>query len=100
MAVSSADIMRGLSAKVDMLMESRRMHDLSVHQGTTINDDFATQSMDGLQGFDGETTAEITGVLGQSIDILAAEPYSDFDWSGVDACFPDLDIYTTAYLES
>jgi hypothetical protein len=99
-AVSSADIMRGLSTKVDMLMESRRMHDLSVHQDTTINDDFATQSMNGLQGFDGQTTAEITGVLGQSIDILAAEPYSDFDWSGVDASFPDLDIYTTAYLES
>ena len=88
-AVSAADIIRGLGGKLDQLSVPQDSGFQESTNGFAINDNLTALAMDGLEGFDGETTADITGVLGQSIDILAAEPFSDFDWSIVKTSFPD-----------
>lgn len=95
-AVSAAMIMRDLIAKVDLIIEQSAQNVREAEKGmpnaneelTLVNGDLsATPLAPGLIGFD-ENTAEITGLLGQSIDIFS-DAYNDFDWSGVNGTFPD-----------
>jgi hypothetical protein len=103
-AVSAADIIRGLSGKLDELAVQRTgsEHDSLPQEPDTsskANNNFDISVLNELQGFDGESTAEITGVWGQSIDILAAEPYSDINWLGANEAFPDQWEFTQPYVQ-
>jgi hypothetical protein len=102
--------MSDLGAKVDFLMEQNQGNqDISMQLATRfeessevslISDNSTTAlAIDWLQGFDNETTAEITGVLGESIDILAGEPHSDFEWSGIHNNFSDQWAFTQQYVQ-
>lgn len=96
-AVSAATIMRDLIAKVDLIIEQSAQSTREAEKAMTSHgqdelafmdaDLSAAQLTSGLVGFD-TNTAEITGLLGQSIDIFS-DAYNDFDWSGVNGTFPD-----------
>lgn len=108
-AASAADIMRDISYKADFLLASRTGEDrlellnnapTELGSGFITADNFAaTQARDGFDGFEGVATADITGVLGQSIDILAAEPYTDFDWPGINGNFSDQWTFSQPYTQ-
>lgn len=109
-AASAADIMRDLRAKVDFLMEQNqgnlgismqlaRNFEESSEVSPISDNSTILQAVDGLQDFDSETTAEITGVLGESIDILAVEPHNDFEWQRIHNNFPDQWEFTQQYLQ-
>ncbi|KAK9481546.1 fungal-specific transcription factor domain-containing protein [Lipomyces starkeyi] len=99
-AASAASIMSDLSAKVDLfIVQSQGMHGVAMQLATNCEESgdeglingnsTAAQTLDGPLRFDDENAAEITGVLAQSIDIIAAETYNDFDWSGINSNFSD-----------
>lgn len=117
-AANAATIMCDLSAKVDVVIEqSRSEHgDIKSQQQRNFNpttekwnlrfptykessnnmllsDDFtAVESMKNTQSFDGQATAELRGVLADSIDIFA-ETYNNFEWSSSYWDFPDKRIF-------
>ncbi|KAK9326521.1 hypothetical protein V1520DRAFT_285027 [Lipomyces starkeyi] len=103
-AASAATIMTDLSAKVDLLIEQSQWKQVAQTLNASekmpmvrgseesgyemlLNGDFtAAQIVDGTLSSGDETTAEITRVLAQSIDIFA-ETYNDFDC--MNSNFPD-----------
>ena len=93
-AAGAANIVGGLCAKVDVLIERsqgvrlEKMQQVTNYQGvdeeSLIDANFpALPSMDESLGFFNVTAPEFGGVLAQSIDIMATDMYDDFDFSGM-----------------
>ncbi|KAK9238925.1 fungal-specific transcription factor domain-containing protein [Lipomyces kononenkoae] len=107
-AASAVMIMSDLSGKVDLVIEQSHRKQGAAQNVTALDkmqlvapgykesgnewlltgDFTAAQAINGPLSFDYQTTAEITGVLGQSIDIFS-DAYNDFDWLGMNSNFPD-----------
>ncbi|KAI9687171.1 MAG: hypothetical protein M1822_002582 [Bathelium mastoideum] len=109
-AANAANIMSELSATVDLLTDQgqRRQSlvpipkkvpdEMQLDMGcgepsdeSIMNGNFATsRPMDMSLNFN-DTTTEIAGVLAQSMDIFATEPYNDFDWMSMGSNLPLVD---------